>query len=295
MNWRLIYEIIYVAVLAGVCIRIIYEANDSTKALGYLLLVIFVPVAGIIFYFSFGINHRLRKIYSKKITQDDQLAKELDEEILQYSRHNFEEGGNSVQGYKELAFMLANNSKSALTAHNSLKLLVNGENKFPEVLQVLQKAKKYIHMEYYIFEDGEIGRAIEQVLAQKVREGVTVRFIYDDFGSRSIRGKFVRRLKAAGIKVFPFYKMTLGVLGIRLNFRNHRKIIVVDGQVAFVGGINVSDRYVNEPGNAKKLFWRDTHLYIEGPGVLYLQYLFLCDWNFCAGDDLQFNDLYFPR
>jgi cardiolipin synthase len=295
MNWLLIYEVIYIVVLVLVCLWIVYETSTSIKALAYLLLVIFLPVAGIIFYFSFGINYRKRKMYSKKLIQDDQLAKKLDEEILQYSRHNFEEGGSAVQSYKELAYMLAKNSKSALTANNSVKLLVNGENKFPEVLRALKEAKTHIHIEYYIYEDGEIGRAIEQVLVEKAKAGVTVRFIYDDFGSRSIRRKLVHRLRAAGVKVFPFYKLIFLALANRVNYRNHRKIIVVDGRVAFVGGINVSDRYVNKPGTEKKLFWRDTHLRIEGPGVLYLQYLFLSDWNFCARDNVELNELYFPR
>jgi len=294
MNWLLLYEILYVIVVVMVCLRVIYDTRTSVKALAYVLLVIFLPIVGIIFYFSFGVNHRLRKIYSKKLTQDETLAKRIREETLQYSRHNFEEGGAAIRNYKKLPYMLAKDS-SALTANNSVKLLINGENKFPEVLRVLREAKKYIHIEYYIYEDGEVARAIEEVLIQKAREGVAIRFIYDDFGSRSSRRKVVRRLRAAGVKIFPFYKMTLLALGIRVNYRNHRKIIVVDGRVAFVGGINVSDRYVNNPSGKTKLFWRDTHLRIEGPGVLYLQYLFLCDWNFCAKDNLEFNELFFPQ
>jgi len=295
MNWLLVGEIIYIVVLVLVCLRIIYETRTSIKALAYLLLVIFIPVVGIIFYFSFGTNYRKRKLYSKKLIQDDELEKKLREEILQYSKHNFEVAGTTVQRYKELAYMLAKDSVSALTANNAVKLLINGENKFPEVLKALASAKSHIHIEYYIYEDDEIGRAIEQVLVQKAKEGITVRFIYDDFGSHSIHRKLIHRLRAAGVKAFPFYKLIFLALANRMNYRNHRKIIVVDGRVAFVGGINVSDKYVNKPGDGKKLFWRDTHLRIEGPGVLYLQYLFICDWNFCARDKLEPDDLYFPR
>jgi len=294
MNWFLLYEISYVIVVVMVCLRIIYDTRTSVKALAYVLLVIFLPVVGIIFYFSFGVNHRLRKIYSKKLTRDEALAIKIKEETLQYSRRNFEEAAAAIHNFKKLPYMLAKDS-SALTANNSVKLLINGENKFPEVLRVLRDAKHFIHIEYYIYEDGEVARAIEEVLVQKAREGVVIRFIYDDFGSRSSRRKVVRRLRAAGIKIFPFYKMTLLALGIRVNYRNHRKIIVVDSRVAFVGGINISDRYVNNSSGKKKLFWRDTHLRIEGPGVLYLQYLFLCDWNFCAKDNLEFNELFFPQ
>src|SRR5690606_33700685 len=103
-----------------------------------------------------------------------------------------------------------------------------------------------------------------------------------------------RRLKAGGVKVFPFYKIVFLALANSLNYRNHRKIIVIDGKTAFVGGINISDRYINKAGDRDKLFWRDTHLRIDGPGVYYLQYLFMCDWNFCAKDQLQPDHQFFP-
>jgi len=231
---------------------------------------------------------------SKKIIEDDGLAKKLRDDIVNNSKQNFEQGGPGVQSNKELVLMLMKESMSPLTSGNEVTLLVNGENKFPQVLQALQTAKDHIHIEYYIYEDDEIGRAIEHVLVQKAKEGVTVRFIYDDFGSRSIRKKMIRRLKAAGIKTFTFNEVIFIALANRLNYRNHRKIIVIDGRTAFVGGINVSDKYINNAADTKKLFWRDTHLRIDGPGTMYLQYLFLCDWNFCAKDTLHPNDSFFP-
>ncbi len=181
---------------------------------------------------------------------------------------------------------------SPLTANNSVKLLVNGENKFPEVIRALKDAKNHIHMEYYIYEDDEIGRKIEMVLIEKAKEGIDVRFIYDDFGSRSIRRTLAHRLNENGVKAFPFLRIYFIALANRLNYRNHRKIIVIDGQTAFVGGINVDDRYINNENN--KTYWRDTHMRIDGPGVQYLQYLFLCDWNFCASSKLHPDAHFFP-
>src|SRR5690606_28870830 len=202
-------------------------------------------------------------------------------------------GDKEIQPFRELAHMLSNNSLSALTSGNTAKLLVNGENKFPEVIRAMQAARHHIHLEYYIYEDDEIGRTLEQLMIQKVQEGVIVRFIYDDFGSSSIRKKLVKRLRAAGIQAFPFSRIIFIALANRLNYRNHRKIIVIDGHTAFVGGINISDKYVNT-ATEKKLFWRDTHLQLIGQGVNYLQYLFLCDWNFCADEQLQPNKQFFP-
>ena len=121
-----------------------------------------------------------------------------------------------------------------------------------------------------------------------------MRFMYDAFGSMSIRKKLLNRLKEAGIKVYPFYKIIFIAFANRMNYRNHRKIIVVDGSIAYVGGINVADRYVNSE-KKQKLFWRDTHLRIEGPGVRYLQYIFLCDWNFCSKEVVHPTDKLFPN
>ena len=295
MNWFLLYEFIYIIILVYVCLRIIYDTRSATKALAYLLFAVFVPFFGMIFYFLFGINYRHRKIYSKKLAANDGMARRLKDDLYRYSKQIFNENDAAVQSNRELAVMLLKDTMSPLTAGNSVKILVNGENKFPDVLQALQEAKHHIHFEYYIYEDDEIGRAVERILIQKAKEGVTVRFIYDDFGSRSIRRTLVHRLKAGGVQAFPFFRIYFIPFANRINYRNHRKIIVVDGKKAYVGGINVSDRYINKESEPRKLYWRDTHLRIDGPGVQYLQYLFLCDWNFCADADVQPDKHLFPR
>ncbi|MEO5649991.1 MAG: cardiolipin synthase [Ginsengibacter sp.] len=293
MNWWLIYEIVYLLILIFVCLRIVYDTSSTTKTLAYLLFAIFVPFAGMIFYFFFGINYRSKKMYSKKLLENHGLASKLKEDIYHYSTQTFIENDSAVQDNRELAYLLLKDIMSPLTGNNEVKLLVNGENKFPEVLQSIREAKNHIHIEYYIYEDDKIGGEIEKALIRKAKEGVEVRFIYDDFGSRSIRKKLVGRLKAGNVKAFPFFKIRLISFANRINYRNHRKIIVVDGRTAFVGGINVSDKYIND--DPEKLFWRDTHLRIDGPGVQYLQYLFLCDWNFCANKKLQPDEHFFPR
>lgn len=295
MTWLLLSEIIYIVIVIMVALRIIYDTRSHVKTLAYLLLVIFVPVFGIFFYFSFGINYQKRKIYSKKLIDDGHLKAKLHNDMLQYSKDILTQSSPEVQSSRELAVLLFRDIKSPLTGNNKVKVLTNGEEKFPEVLDALRAAKDHIHIEYYIYEDDEIGRALAEVLIQKAEEGVQVRFIYDDFGSRSIRRKMGARLRAAGVMAFPFHKIFFLFFANRLNYRNHRKIIVVDGQTAFVGGINVSDRYINKPSDSTKVFWRDTHLRIDGPGAHYLQYLFLGDWNFCADEKLQPTDNFFPQ
>jgi len=233
-------------------------------------------------------------MYSKKLIENSELSDKLREKIYQYSKQTFNLSDATVQSNEELANLLLKDTLSPLTSNNSVKLMVNGENKYPDVLEALKNAKDHIHIEYYIFEDDHIGREIENILIQKVREGIHVRFIYDDYGSRAIRKTMAPRMRSHGIESFPFFKIRFITLANRLNYRNHRKIIVIDGITAFVGGINVSDRYINDIRQPGKLFWRDTHLRIDGPGVQYLQYLFLCDWNFCAELKLEPNDKFFP-
>ncbi|SMC59394.1 cardiolipin synthase [Pedobacter nyackensis] len=292
MNWLLIAEIAYLLILGLVCLRIIYDTRSTTKTLAYLLFAVFVPFFGMIFYFFFGINYRHRKMYSKKLYENDDLAAKFKQDIIQYSAQTLQENNAKILGNKELAFMVLKDSMSPLTAKNAVKLLINGENKFPEVIQAIQNAKHHIHIEYYIFEDDDIGTALGEAMIAKAKEGVKVRFIYDDFGSRDIRKKLVPWLVENGVEAYPFLKVHFILLANRLNYRNHRKIIVIDGFTAFIGGINVSDRYINGINN--KLYWRDTHLRIDGPGALYLQYLFLCDWNFCAEEVLQPDNIFFP-
>ena len=290
-NWFWIIAIIYILVLIIICLRILYETRSATKTLAYLLFCIFIPAGGIIFYTLFGINYWRKKLYDKKMSQDEKILSQLKKDINHYNEESLQQRDVVGPDNTELATMLIRDLHSPLTRKNKVKLLLNGEEKFPEVMQVLQNAKHHIHLEYYIYEQDETGTAIIELLIQKAREGVEVRFIYDDFGSPSIKKKIEKRMRDAGVQVHPFHKVHFYLLANRINYRNHRKIIVVDGQTAFVGGINVSDKYVNnKPG---QLYWRDTHLRIDGPGVYYLQYLFISDWNFCCPQTLMPKQLHF--
>ena len=293
MNWILILEIIYVIFIIGVMLRIIYDTQSVTKTLAYLLLVIFLPLIGVFIYFAFGINYRKNKLYNKKIVQDHKQEELVLEKLHSYNLKNLEEIPEDNH-FSALMKMIYETDRSPLTTNNSAKLLINGETKFPEVLEAMRQANHHIHVEYYIYEDDEIGRAIEQILIEKSKSGVEVRFIYDDFGSASIRKTLAKRLRENGVKAFPFYKIKLIKLASRLNYRNHRKIIVIDGRISFVGGINVSDKYSNASvGN--ELYWRDTHLKIEGDATSILQHIFIGDWNYCSDEKLTINELYFPK
>ena len=291
MNWYYIAIIIYVLLVIIVCLRIVYETRSTTKTIAYLLFTLLIPVVGIVFYILFGINYWKMKLYNKKSIEDEKILQKLKKEMTAYIDETIAATHMDDENHKELAVMLAKGLRSPLTRRNSVKLLINGEEKFPEVVEALRNAKHHIHIEYYIFEQDEIGEQIENILIEKSNEGVQVRFIYDDFGSPHIKKKTEEKMKKAGIEIHPFQKVLFYLLANRLNYRNHRKIIVIDGQIGFTGGINVSDKYINnKPG---RLFWRDTHIRIDGPGVFYLQYLFISNWNFCSGKILPLEKLHF--
>ncbi|AZI33543.1 cardiolipin synthase [Kaistella carnis] len=292
MTWILLAEILYVILIIAVMVRIIYDTQTVTKTLAYLLLVVFLPFVGIFIYFSFGINYRKNKLYSKKIIEDHHQEELVLEKLDLYNRKNLE--ATKENAFVGLTNMIYQTDRSPLTTNNKAELLINGEEKFPAVLEALRNATHHIHIEYYIYEDDEIGRAIEEIMIEKAKEGIEVRFIYDDFGSASIRKSLVKRLRNNGVKAFPFYKIKFIKLASRLNYRNHRKIIVIDGRISFVGGINISDKYSNA-ATGNKLYWRDTHLKIEGDSTAILQHIFIGDWNYCAGKKLKITDQYFPK
>lgn len=282
--------IIYAIILIIVCAKIIINTTTPSKGLAYLLLVISFPVVGIIIYLSLGLNYRKRKLYQKKIDIDEKAFPEIEEKRQLYSKEILLKYKDKLNSF--LPLITALKEKSIISDNNNVQLLINGEQKFPSVIDSLKKAKHHIHIQYYIYENDEIGNQIADILIAKVKEGVKVKFIYDDFGSKSIRNKFTARLKKAGVEAYPFYKINFIQFANRINYRNHRKIIVIDGIVGYVGGINVSDKYINTQQH--KLFWRDTHIKIVGTSVLNLQFTFLTDWNFCSKQNIGFSNEYFP-
>lgn len=293
-KWIFIAEALYFLALVGTCIRIVYDTRSVTKTLAYLLLVIFLPVLGMVFYFSFGINYRKRKIYTKKLLVDESFKLEFRDRLGGYGR-NLSLSGHPALAYNtQLVRLLSNRSAggSWVLENSEVRLLQNGEAFFPLLIEEMWKAEKHIHIEFYIYENDGIGNALKDVMLAKVKQGVEVRFIYDDFGSLSIRRSLVRELIAGGVEACPFNRIRMIGLANRLNYRNHRKIVVIDGITSFVGGINVADKYINQEGN--ELYWRDTHLMIRGHSSLILQQVFLADWNFCAGTSISISRDYFP-
>ena len=270
---------------------IIFDARNASKALGYMLLVITVPIIGPLIYFSIGINYRQRRIYNKKLRITRREERQFYDQMVEATRQQAQNPPAELVGQGDMVNLLLNECQ-AILSFNRARLLLNGEDKFPRVLDALANARHHIHLEYYIYEDDEIGNRIKTVLMAKAREGVKVRFIYDAFGSKDLGSGFLRDLSEAGVEVHPFSRIYFVFAASRINYRNHRKVIVVDGRLGWTGGLNVSDRYINSTDRTE--YWRDTHVEIEGPAVHSLQRHFLADWNFCSGQNVMPDSELFP-
>ncbi len=284
---------VYLLFITAVTIQIIYDTTSPSKTLGYLLLIIFVPIFGVILYLSLGVNYRNRAMYSKKLETDQAMEQSAREYFNNLKREALHAENPSIEHFAPLAYHLATDDIHGLSIYNRVELLNNGEEKFAAVLEALEAAKSTIHIEYYIVRNDKIGNAIKEVLIRKAKEGVKVRFIYDAYGARHIRKGYADELRAAGVEIYPFRELVFIYLANRLNYRNHRKIIVIDGRIGFVGGINIGDEYINSEENKQK-YWRDAHLKLEGYSCHSLQYLFLSDWNFCSGQSMRPTEELFP-
>lgn len=289
----IIITLLYFLFIVAVCVQIISDTTSPSKTIGYLLLIVFLPLLGVVLYLSIGVNYRNRRMYSKKITNDQDLEELLLKYTQNLKREAMSSGNPVLKQYEELAYNIASENVHWLSRYNNVTLFKNGEEKFPAVLEAIENARESIHIEYYIVRNDTIGNAIKEALIRKAKEGVKVRFIYDDYGGKEVRRSYSKELRAAGAEVFPFRKILFIFWANRLNYRNHRKIIVVDGKIGFVGGINIGDEYINEEGQEKE-YLRDTHIRLEGYSCYALQHIFLSDWNFCAKQSLEPSEAFFP-
>jgi len=282
---------IYVLIFIYTIIRILLDTNSTPKTLAYILLVLVLPLIGMFFYYAFGINYRHKKVTNKRIALQKELTEEYKKNVPDETRELLKTHAHSLSKYNDLVHFIYKLGDEKLSI-NDYKLLINGEEKFPEVLKTLETAKNFIHMEYYDWENDTRGNQIKDVLVKKIGEGVQVRVMYDDYASRKMKHNIVKELKAAGAEIYPVIKVKLAAFANRMNHRDHRKVIIMDGHTGFVGGINVSDRYDNSIDTG--LYWRDTHAKIMGETVHNLQRHFIVNWNACQPNKLSISKELFP-
>jgi len=287
-NW---FYLIFLITAIPVALMIILEKRSPFKTAAWILVLILIPILGMIFYLVFGQEYRKRKMFSRRGIKSLKAMRRLSAEQLKNIEQNKLISQAGLQHQAPLIRLLLNNSDSLLTTGNKLLLLVDGQQTFDRIIEAIEKARHHIHMEYYIFADDKIGNKIKDILIKKRKEGVEVRIIVDDVGSWGLTRKFFRELQANDIEIYPFMEVRFPRFTSRVNYRNHRKIIVIDGKTGFIGGINIADRYVE--GMKGLGHWRDTHLQIGGDAATTLQVIFAADWYFITKQNL-YGYRYFP-
>jgi len=270
---------IYYALVIRVFFKILLDNKNPLKTQSYLLLIVLLPFVGLIIYFYFGLNYRKEKLFSRKKVVEQKIIKEWLHEYDLTLHQNKEYFYEKMQEKAKFAILSFKNELAVFTNNNKVEILWNGENKFARLLHDLESAKNNIHLEYYMINDDVIGNKVIDVLCKKSKVRVKVRVIYDPVGSRLSR-QSLARMRDSGIEVFSYMPVLLTRLANKINYRDHRKIALIDGAIGYVGGMNIADHYIN--GNSNKT-WRDTHLRIEGDAVNMLQMLFLLNWYFVSG------------
>ena len=245
------------------------DNRQPAKTMAWALVIFFVPVVGIVFYLFFGINHRRERMVSQRSM--DQLTKR--------SMLNFveQEDFRVPERQRQLVDLFINQSMALPFKNNKIDIITDGYAFFPELLKDIAEAHHHIHLDLYIIDDDALGRLVADALIAKARQGVEVRLIYDDVGCWKVSHRFFERLRDAGVEVAPFLPVHFPSFTSKANYRDHRKIIVIDGRVGYVGGMNVALRYVKGTGTQP---WRDTMWRLTGGAVYALQRAFLVDWYF---------------
>ncbi len=273
---------VYMVVIITTMVAVIMDDRQPEKTLGWLLVLWFMPVVGILLYIFFGQNIRRQHLMSKRSM--DQLTKRS---MLEFA----EQKGLAIPDmYVPLARLFANQDMALPFKGNTVEIYTSGYEFFPALLHEIALANDHIHIDTFIFEDDALGNLIADALIERSLHGVEVRVIYDDVGSWKVHDSFFERMRDAGIDVHAFMPVKFPAFTSKANYRNHRKVCVIDGRTGFIGGMNFALRYVKGTGTQP---WRDTHMKISGRGVYALQRAFLVDWYFCDRT-LIANRRYYP-
>ncbi len=269
------------------------ERKETTSTWAWLLVLFFIPVVGFVLYLLFGQDLRRKHLFEWE--DEAKLGKEeyVEQQEKALRAGTFPFRNKSAENHRDLVYMLLNTNNSLLLEDNDVTLFTDGEEKFNKLIEDIREAKHFIHMQYYIINNDTLGKRIIDELTKKAKEGVKVRLLYDELGSRRLRKKFFHELKCAGGEVEVFFPSKFHLINLRLNFRNHRKLVIIDGYIGYVGGFNIGDEYLGF--NPKFGYWRDTHLRIEGGAVYEMHIRFILDWNQASHrHDISYAPSLFP-
>lgn len=291
MSIRGVLFLLYQVAVIVTIVHVLMDNRQQAKTVAWALVIYFVPVAGIIAYIFFGVNTRRERMVSRRSL--DQLTKRS---MLQF----VEQGDLRLpEVHKPVIDLFVNENLSMPFNCNKVDILTSGYEFFPMLLRDIGQATSHIHIDIYIFEDDALGCLLADALIAKAREGVEVRIVYDDVGCWQVSDRFFEQMRREGIEVEPFMPVRFPSFARKANYRNHRKIYVIDGRVGYIGGMNIAVRYVKgisdkgKDGESIDYAWRDTMLRVEGRGVYSLQRAFLVDWYF-VDRTLLSDQKYYP-
>ena len=269
VHW--LFLVAYSIIVIMAMVRVLMDNRQPAKTMAWMLVLMFVPLLGIVLYIFFGQNTRKeRKIWQQSL---DQLTKRSMLEFVEQKDFNIPEE------YRNISNLFMNQSLALPFKNNEVEIYTSGYDFFPSLLMEIGKAEHHIHLDTFIISDDPLGRIVADALIDKARQGVEVRLIYDDVGSWRTPNSFFTRMRNEGVEVYAFMPVRFPAFTSRVNYRNHRKICVIDGEVGFIGGMNIARRYVQ--GTVRQP-WRDTHVKITGAAVYGLQRAFLVDWYFVS-------------
>lgn len=269
VHW--LFLVVYSIIIIITMVRVLMDNRQPAKTMAWMLVLMFIPFLGIILYIFFGQNTRKeRKIWQQSL---DQLTKRSMLEFVEQKDFNIPEE------YRTISNLFMNQNLALPFKNNEVEIYTSGYDFFPSLLMEIGKAEHHIHIDTFIISDDPLGRIIADALIDKAKQGVEVRLIYDDVGSWRTPNSFFMRMRNEGIEVYAFMPVRFPAFTSRVNYRNHRKICVIDGEVGFIGGMNIARRYVQ---GTPKQSWRDTHVKLTGAAVYGLQRAFLVDWYFVS-------------
>ena len=279
----LAFRLVYLAVILFTIVIVLLDNRNPVKTMAWILVLVFLPVVGLAFYFFFGRNTRKERLISKK--GFSRLSKRP------MAEYQAQEALGDFTGRNQLIHFFHRVSNALPFEGNDVQVFTDGYSMYQELFRRIAKAKHHIHLEFYIFENDAVGRLLRDLLIDKAREGVSVRLLYDDVGCWDVNPMFYDEMLCEGIEVRSFLKVRFPQFTSKVNYRNHRKLAIIDGKVGFIGGMNIALRYLK---GVPWGVWRDTHICLKGKAVYGIQTAFLTDW-FAVDRTLLTSAQYFPK
>ncbi|MDT0126194.1 cardiolipin synthase [Paenibacillus sp. RRE4] len=273
---------------------VFFERKDASASWAWLLVLNFIPVFGFILYLLTGQNLTRYRLFQWKERKKLGLEERIEAQLAQLQDNRTPFSNKATENSQDMIYMNLKQNGALLTEHNAVEIITDGTDKFQWLLDDIEAAQDHVHVQYYIYRGDSLGKRIRDALIRKAREGVKVRLLYDALGSRRVRNRFFKELREAGGLVEVFFPSKFSLINLRMNYRNHRKIVIIDGNLGYTGGFNVGDEYLGL--NSKFGYWRDTHLRIRGNAVHALQTRFLLDWNEASKQhDTPYVPAHFPH